>query len=83
MRRGVCVVSQGVQQTQFLHRDAVGLAHHGAVWARLAQHVKHRSTQGQRDVLHQTRVAHSDLRGHGIHQGGQPLVFSDKGAMGN
>lgn len=63
MRRRVRVVAEGVKETQLLDGDAVGLADDGAVRAWLAEDVEHRRGQGQRDVLHQTRVAHGHLQG--------------------
>lgn len=69
MGRGVSEVAEGVQQTQLLDGDAVGLADDGAVGAGLAQHVQHGGTQGQRDVLHQRRVAEAHLRGEGGGEG--------------
>lgn len=59
----VRVVAEGVKEAQLLDGDAVGLADDWAVGAWLAEHVQHRRCQGQRDVLHQTRVAHAHLQG--------------------
>lgn len=84
MRRAVRVVAEGVQQTQLLDGDAVGLADDGAVRAWLAEHVQHRHAQGQGHVLHQARVAHSDLQATppsgsgGVQQGGHPGLFDGK-----
>lgn len=82
MWRRVRVVAEGVQQTELLDGDAVGLADDGAARAWLAEHVEHRHAQGQRDVLHQAWVAHADLQATPpsgqVQQGGHPCLFDGR-----